>query len=48
MSQFFSVHPTHPQTRLLARAAEIVQGGGVVAYPTDSTYAGCIPGTTSR
>lgn len=42
MTQFFSVHPTHPQKRLLARAAEIVQGGGVVAYPTDSTYAlGC-------
>ena len=42
MSQFFSVHPTHPQQRLLARAAEIVRAGGVVAYPTDSTYAlGC-------
>ena len=42
MSQFFSVHPTHPQARLLARAAQIVQRGGVIAYPTDSTYAlGC-------
>ena len=42
MSQFFSVHPSHPQQRLLARAAEIVRAGGVVAYPTDSTYAlGC-------
>ena len=42
MSQFFSVHPTHPQQRLLARAAEIVRAGGIIAYPTDSTYAlGC-------
>lgn len=42
MSQFFSVHPTHPQTRLLTRAAAIVAEGGVIAYPTDSTYAlGC-------
>ena len=42
MSQFFSVHPTHPQGRLLSRAAEIVRGGEVIVYPTDSTYAlGC-------
>ena len=42
MSQFFSVHPTHPQRRLLTRAAEVLTGGGVIAYPTDSTYAlGC-------
>ncbi len=42
MSQFFSVHPTHPQQRLLSRAAEIVSGGGLVVYPTDTTYAlGC-------
>ena len=48
MSQYFSVHPTHPQQRLLARAAEIVGAGGVVAYPTDSTYAlGCHIGDKS-
>ena len=48
MSQFFSVHPTHPQQRLLARAADIVRAGGVVAYPTDSTYAlGCNIGDKS-
>ena len=42
MSQYFSVHPSHPQTRLLARAAEIIAGGGVVVYPTDTAYAlGC-------
>jgi tRNA threonylcarbamoyl adenosine modification protein (Sua5/YciO/YrdC/YwlC family) len=39
MSQFFSIHPTHPQRRLLVQAAEILRGGGIVVYPTDSTYA---------
>jgi tRNA threonylcarbamoyl adenosine modification protein (Sua5/YciO/YrdC/YwlC family) len=42
MSQFFSLHPTHPETRLIKRAVEIVRAGGVIAYPTDSCYAlGC-------
>ena len=39
MSQFLAVHPEHPQSRLVKRAAEILATGGVVAYPTDSTYA---------
>ena len=42
MAQFFSVHPTHPQKRLIRLAADIVRGGGLIAYPTDSCYAlGC-------
>lgn len=42
MSQYFAVHPTHPQLRLIAQAAAIIRAGGVVAYPTDSCYAiGC-------
>jgi tRNA threonylcarbamoyl adenosine modification protein (Sua5/YciO/YrdC/YwlC family) len=42
VSQYFVVHPTHPQKRLLAQAADIVRDGGVIVYPTDSTYAlGC-------
>ncbi len=42
MSQYFSIHPTHPQHRLIAQAAQIVRNGGVIAYPTDSCYAfGC-------
>jgi tRNA threonylcarbamoyl adenosine modification protein (Sua5/YciO/YrdC/YwlC family) len=42
VSQFFAIHPTHPQKRLLHQAAEILRGGGVIVYPTDSTYAlGC-------
>jgi len=39
VSQYFKVHPVNPQRRLLQRAVEIVQGGGIVVYPTDSTYA---------
>ena len=42
MSQYFVIHDSHPQQRLLRRAAEIVQSGGLVVYPTDTTYAlGC-------
>lgn len=42
MSQFFTLHPTHPETRLIKRAVDIVRNGGLIAYPTDSCYAlGC-------
>ena len=42
MAQFFSVHPTHPQKRLIRLAAEMVKQGALIAYPTDSCYAlGC-------
>jgi tRNA threonylcarbamoyl adenosine modification protein (Sua5/YciO/YrdC/YwlC family) len=42
LAQYFAVHPTHPQARLIRRAAEIVRAGGLAAYPTDSSYAlGC-------
>ena len=42
MSQFFAIHPTHPEKRLIKRAVDIVRNGGVIAYPTDSCYAlGC-------
>ena len=42
MAQFFAIHPDNPQERLIKQAADIVRGGGVVAYPTDSCYAlGC-------
>jgi tRNA threonylcarbamoyl adenosine modification protein (Sua5/YciO/YrdC/YwlC family) len=39
MSQYFEVHPLNPQPRLLKQAAQILQGGGVAAIPTDSSYA---------
>ena len=42
MAQYFAIHPTHPQPRLIRQAAGIVRGGGLIAYPTDSCYAlGC-------
>ncbi|MFN3296935.1 L-threonylcarbamoyladenylate synthase [Caldimonas sp.] len=39
MAQYFEVHPDNPQPRLLKQAAQILHGGGVVAIPTDSSYA---------
>lgn len=45
MAQFFSIHPDSPQSRLIRQAVEIFRNGGVVAYPTDSSYAlGCVLG----
>lgn len=45
MAQYFSIHPQTPQARLIHQAAEIFRSGGVVAYPTDSSYAlGCLLG----
>ncbi|MFI4952875.1 MAG: L-threonylcarbamoyladenylate synthase [Burkholderiales bacterium] len=42
MAQYFSIHPIDPQPRLIRQAAAIVRQGGVIAYPTDSSYAfGC-------
>lgn len=39
MAQFFQIHPENPQQRLINRAVEILQKGGVIAYPNDSSYA---------
>ncbi len=42
MSQFFDIHPLNPQPRLIKQAVQIVRQGGLVALPTDSSYAlGC-------
>jgi len=42
VAQYFNVHPKDPQPRLIRHAADIVRDGGVIAYPTDSSYAlGC-------
>ena len=36
------LHPVNPQARLVRQAVELLRGGGVIAYPTDSCYAlGC-------
>ena len=39
MSQWFVVHPSHPQPRLMKQAAQLLQEGGILAVPTDSSYA---------
>lgn len=39
MAQYFEVHPDNPQPRLLKQAVAILQKGGVLAIPTDSSYA---------
>jgi len=42
MAQYFQIHCQNPQLRLIQQAVEIIRGGGLVAYPTDSSYAlGC-------
>lgn len=45
MSQFFQIHNENPQARLIKQAVDIIKSGGVVVYPTDSSYAlGCLVG----
>lgn len=39
MSQFFQIHPENPQLRLIRQAVQIVDAGGIIALPTDSSYA---------
>jgi tRNA threonylcarbamoyl adenosine modification protein (Sua5/YciO/YrdC/YwlC family) len=42
MSRVLAVHPVDPQERLLRQAIDVIEGGGVIVYPTDSSYAlGC-------
>jgi tRNA threonylcarbamoyl adenosine modification protein (Sua5/YciO/YrdC/YwlC family) len=45
MSQYFQIHPVNPQARLINQAVEILRNDGLIAYPTDSSYAlGCSVG----
>lgn len=45
MAKFFQIHPDNPQPRLIEQAVTIVRDGGVLIYPTDSSYAlGCYLG----
>jgi tRNA threonylcarbamoyl adenosine modification protein (Sua5/YciO/YrdC/YwlC family) len=39
MAQFLQVHPDNPQPRLLKQAVALLERGGVLAVPTDSSYA---------
>jgi tRNA threonylcarbamoyl adenosine modification protein (Sua5/YciO/YrdC/YwlC family) len=39
MAQYFEVHPENPQPRLLKQATVLLEKGGILAVPTDSSYA---------
>lgn len=39
MAQYFELHPDNPQPRLLKQAVGLLERGGIVAVPTDSSYA---------
>ncbi|HSI25222.1 MAG TPA: L-threonylcarbamoyladenylate synthase [Methylotenera sp.] len=45
MAQYFVINADNPQARLIKHTVEILREGGVIAYPTDSSYAlGCMMG----
>ena len=39
MAQYFEVHPENPHARLLKQAVALLEKGGILAVPTDSSYA---------
>ncbi len=39
MARIIEVHPTHPQRRRIAEIVATIRRGGLIAYPTDSSYA---------
>jgi tRNA threonylcarbamoyl adenosine modification protein (Sua5/YciO/YrdC/YwlC family) len=42
MARLVDIHPTDPQQRLIAEVVAAIRAGGLIAYPTDSSYAfGC-------
>lgn len=42
VAELIEIHPTDPQPRLVRQIVQIIQDGGLIAYPTDSSYAfGC-------
>ncbi|MBF0142560.1 MAG: threonylcarbamoyl-AMP synthase [Magnetococcales bacterium] len=43
MGRFLAIHPLNPQQRLIDQAAAILAEGGILVYPTDTTYGlGCL------
>ncbi len=38
-AEVLHIHPQNPQPRLIAKVAEVLDKGGVIAHPTDTTYA---------
>ena len=48
MSLVLNIHPQNPQSRLITQVIDVLDRGGVIAYPTDSGYAlGCALGNKS-
>ena len=42
MAKLLEIHPDNPQARGVAEIVETIRDGGLIAYPTDSSYAfGC-------
>ncbi len=42
MAKLIEMHPRDPQPRRIATVVQIIEAGGLIAYPTDSSYAfGC-------
>ena len=42
MARYFDVHPDNPQARSIRQIVDIIRGGGLIVYPTDSCFAlGC-------
>ena len=42
MARIIEIHPRNPQQRLVAEVVATIRNGGLIAYPTDSSYAlGC-------
>lgn len=42
MARLVEIHPTDPQPRRIAEIVATIRAGGLIAYPTDSSYAlGC-------
>ena len=39
MAQYFVIHADNPQPRLIQQAVKLMEEGGVIACPTDSSYA---------
>ena len=48
MSLVLNIHPENPQSRLINQVIDVLDRGGIIAYPTDSGYAlGCALGNKS-
>ena len=42
VARIIEIHPDNPQERLVAALVKVIRSGGLIAYPTDSSYAfGC-------